>query len=79
VSGHIEPRWGSTPLSQVTHADVQKWIAGLDLAPATVRYIHRVLSLIMELAVRDGLDTEEPSNRRTAPPRGEAGQAIPVT
>jgi integrase len=53
LSAHLVPRWGDTPLSQVSHADVQKWIAGLALAPATVRYIHRVFSLIMELAVRD--------------------------
>jgi integrase len=37
----------------LSHADVQKWISSLTLAPATVRYIHRVFSLIMELAVRD--------------------------
>jgi integrase len=53
LSKHIVPRWGSTPLSQLPHADVQKWISSLTLAPATVRYIHRVFSLIMELAVRD--------------------------
>jgi integrase len=53
VNAHIVPRWGSIPLSQVSHADVQKWISSLLLAPATIRYIHRVFSLLMELAVRD--------------------------
>lgn len=53
LSKHIVPRWGGTPLSHVTHADAQKWISSLVVAPATVRYIHRVFSLIMELAVRD--------------------------
>jgi integrase len=53
LSKHILPEWGSTPLSNVPHADVQTWISGIDLAPATVRYVHRVFSLIMELAVRD--------------------------
>jgi integrase len=53
LSKHILPEWGATPLSHVTHADVQTWISGIDLAPATVRYVHRVFSLIMELAVRD--------------------------
>jgi integrase len=53
VDAHILPRWDGTPISHVTHADVQTWISGIDLAPASVRYIHRVFSLIMELAVRD--------------------------
>jgi integrase len=37
----------------VSHADIQKWMSSIDLALATVRYVHRVFSLIMELAVRD--------------------------
>jgi integrase len=53
VTKHVDDVWGSTPLHAVSHADVQKWISSLVLAPATVRYIHRVFSLIMELAVRD--------------------------
>jgi integrase len=53
LSAHILPRWGDTNLYQVTHADVQTWTSSIDLAPATVRYVHRVFSLIMELAVRD--------------------------
>jgi integrase len=61
LSKHIEPRWDGTPLSQVTHADVNAWIASLCLAPATVRYVHRVFSLIMELAVRDGRIPKNPA------------------
>jgi integrase len=54
LDGSGAARWSSTPLSQVSHADVQKWISSLGRsAPATVRYIHRVFSLILELAVRD--------------------------
>jgi hypothetical protein len=51
--GDIVPRWGGTSLFQVSHADVQKWVSSIDLAPATVRYVHRVFSLLLELAVRD--------------------------
>jgi integrase len=58
---HIVPRWGDTPLYAVGHADVQKWISSIDLAPASVRYVHRVLSLIMELAVRDGRIPSNPT------------------
>jgi integrase len=61
LSKHVEPRWGPVPLSQVSHADVTGWISGLDVAPATVRYIHRVFSLLLELAVRDGRIPKNPT------------------
>jgi len=54
LSKHVFPRWGSTPLSKVTHKDVAVWVSGLlnsGLSPATVRYVHRVFSLL-DLAVR---------------------------
>jgi integrase len=61
LSKHIVPRWGDTSLYQVSHADVQKWISSIGLAPATVRYVHRVFSLLMELAVRDGRIPQNPA------------------
>lgn len=54
IRAHIEPRWGRVTLAQVTHAEVQSWVAGLDLAPASVRKVHRVLSMILAAAVKDG-------------------------
>lgn len=51
---HIKPRWADFTLGQVTHSDVQAWIAGIDLAPASVRKIHRVFSQLLATAVRDG-------------------------
>lgn len=53
VNSHIVPRWGSTPLADVGHADVQAWLTGMSLAPASVRKVHRVLSLILASAVKD--------------------------
>jgi integrase len=53
----ILPRWELVPLSRITHSDVSSWVRGLTdegLAPATVRYAHRVLSLALTAAVRDG-------------------------
>jgi hypothetical protein len=61
LSKHIKPRWGTTPLAQITHADVQKWIASIELSGASVRYIHRVFSLPLELAVRDGRIAKNPA------------------
>jgi integrase len=54
LSRHIRPRWGSVPLASVTHAEVQRWLARLELAPASVRKTHRVLSMALAYAVKDG-------------------------
>lgn len=51
---HIKPRWGDFDIGKVTHSEVQQWIAGIKLAPASVRKIHRVFSQILATAVRDG-------------------------
>jgi integrase len=54
ISAHIRPRWGNVRLSEVTHAGVQRWVTSLDLAPASVRKVHRVLSMVLAYAVKDG-------------------------
>jgi integrase len=54
IRAHILPRWGKVPLASVTHGDVQRWLARLDVAPATVRKVHRVLSMVLAYAVKDG-------------------------
>jgi integrase len=56
VREHIEPTWGRVRLSDVSHADVQAWVTRLSQqrSPATVRKVHRVLSLILAMAVKDG-------------------------
>jgi integrase len=54
IRAHIRPRWGKVQLSSVTHAEVQRWLARLDLAPASVRKTHRVLSMVLAYAVKDG-------------------------
>lgn len=55
VRKHIRPRWGTTRIADVTHADVQDWVTKLsrNAEPATVRKIHRVLSLVLTLELRD--------------------------
>jgi integrase len=52
----VDPTWKDVPLSSVGHAAVQKWVVGMSasgLAGSSVRQAHRVLSLILALAVRD--------------------------
>lgn len=57
VRKHIVPTWGGWALGSVSHADVVGWVGRLvasGLRPGTVRQVHRVLSLILDEAVRDG-------------------------
>lgn len=57
VRRQVQPSWEAVPLAEVTYADVADWVqrlAATGLAPASVRYAHRVLALILEDAVRDG-------------------------
>lgn len=53
---HVLPAWSSVQLVDITHADVQTWITRLarTRSPATVRKIHRVFSLVLKTAVKDG-------------------------
>jgi Phage integrase, N-terminal SAM-like domain len=54
IRAHIRPKWGKFQLSDMTHGEVQRWLARLELAPATVRKVHRVLSMVLAYAVKDG-------------------------
>ena len=55
VENYIIPRWGTTTLTAVRHAEVQAWVTklGSDLSPSSVDEVHRVFSLIMARAVTD--------------------------
>ena len=67
---HVVPQWGPVPLTEVMHADVTAWAAGLSaagLAPSTVRQAHRVLSLVLALAVRDGRLARNPADGVSLP------------
>jgi len=67
ISTHIKPQWHAVPLGDVTHADVQAWVSGLDLAPASVRKVHRVFALAMALAVKDDRLAKNPAKGVTLP------------
>ena len=79
VRTHVVPAWGTVRLDQVTHADVQAWVATLarDRSPATVRKVHRVLSLMLDLAVRDGRLPRNVADEDQPAPPGPAGAAVP--
>ena len=67
VRVQVLPRWGTTMLADITHADVASWVSSLPLAPASVRQVHRVFSLIFDLAVRDGRLARNPAARVPLP------------
>jgi integrase len=53
---YIVPRWGSTRLRDVSHAEVQAWVTELlmvPLSPSSVQRAHGILSQMLDLAVRD--------------------------
>jgi len=58
LSVHVRPRWSSWPVGEIRRSDVTTWTAELvatGASPGTIRQIHRVLSLILDVAVDDGL------------------------
>lgn len=72
----ILPEWERFRLSGITHADVVAWIAKLQAdgyAASTIRQVHRVFSLMLDLAVRDGRLPRNPATgvRLPRPAKGE--------
>ena len=67
IRTHIRPRWASTRLADVSHADVQRWLTGLDVAPASVRKVHRVVSMMLAWAVADDRLARNPAERISLP------------
>lgn len=69
IDKHIEERWGRTSLGGVEHVDVQAWITQLSetQSAASVTKIHRVLSQIFELAVRDKRIPNNPAHKANLP------------
>ena len=66
----VLPSWGAVRLRDVTHAGVASWVAQLSvsgLSAATVRQAHRVLSLVLALAVRDGRMARNPADKVPLP------------
>jgi integrase len=56
AASNSRPRWGTTALKSVTHAEVQRWVSdlGATLSPRSVRLAHGTLRQLLAWAVRDG-------------------------
>lgn len=65
----IVPKWGTTPLAGLTHAGIQKWLAEVStrVAPSTTRSYHRVFSIMLKYAVRDGRMIRNPADGMKLP------------
>jgi integrase len=68
---HVEPRWGTTRISDVRYSDVQAWIAELaaQRGPVIVRFAHAVLARILDDAVRDRMLSSNPARGVKLPKR----------
>lgn len=67
---HVIPEWGRWSIGDIRRSDVTAWIARLveeGKRPGTVRQIHRVLSLLLDVAVDDGLIGQNPATRVRLP------------
>ncbi|MGY1669529.1 tyrosine-type recombinase/integrase [Geodermatophilus sp. SYSU D00710] len=63
LHGHLLPKWADRQLATLSHAEIQTWVAdqrSAGMAAATVRKHFRVLSLVLDLAVRDGRLSRNP-------------------
>ena len=56
VRTRVVPKWGRVSLGARTHAGVQTWISeeSKRASTGTVRSYHRVLSMMLKYAIRDG-------------------------
>ena len=74
---HVRPVWGTIPVGEVRHSEIQTWVARLSTgtslrakpkSPALVHRAHGVLFAILEIAVRDHQISSNPLARSWAPP-----------
>ncbi|GLB90948.1 site-specific integrase [Mycobacterium kiyosense] len=75
---HTYPTFGDRPLSSIMPSDVQAWIKGLELAPATVGVVHGIVSTIMKSAIRDRRIVANPCDG-TKLPKVQRPQIVPLT
>lgn len=75
---HAYPTLGDRPLSSILPSDVQAWIQGLALAPATVGVVHGLVSTVMKAAMRDRRIIANPCDG-TKLPKVQRAQIMPLS
>ena len=73
---HVLGFFGDRPLGSIRKADVQAFVTGLDLAPATVKLVHQHLSGLLSAAAEDRLIVVNPAVGVRLP-RAGAGEVVP--
>lgn len=67
---HVLPAWEAVALSDISHEAVATWLSEMQhkgLSASTIRQTHRVFSLALALAVRDGRLARNPADRASLP------------
>jgi integrase len=67
---------GDRPLASIRPSDVQAFVAGLELAPSTVRVVVQHLRTVMRSAVRDNIIARDPTSGVKLP-RAAGGVIVP--
>jgi integrase len=75
---HAYPVLGDRPMSAILPSEVQAWIAGIELAPATVGVLHGIVFGIFKDAVRDRCIASNPCDG-TKLPKAEPKRVVPPT
>ena len=75
---HAYPTLGDRRLSSIMPSDIQAWVKGLELAPATVGVIHGIVSTVMKAAIRDRRIASNPCDG-TKLPKVQRKQIVPLT
>jgi integrase len=74
---HVYPSFGHRALSSVRRSEIQGWVAGLTVAPATARQAYALTRTIFRAAVEDRLIAESPC-RRIALPELSDEKVVPL-
>lgn len=75
---HAYPVLGDKYVSAILPSDIQAWVKGLDLAPATVAVVHGIVSTIMKSAIRDRRIVSNPCDGSKLP-KVQRKQVVPLT
>ncbi len=75
---HAYPVLGDRPMSSILPSEIQTWVAGVELAPATVGVLHGIVFGIFKDAVRDKCIVSNPCDG-TKLPKAEPKQVVPPT
>lgn len=74
---HAYPMLGDRCLSAIMPSDIQAWVKGLALAPATVGVVHEIVSTVMKTAIRDRRIASNPCDG-TKLPKVQRKQVVPL-